>query len=241
IASSCGTSPMCRFTAVLAGPTGWPSTVMVPSSAGIRPATMEMIVVLPAPFGPSRPYVSLGAIRNETPSTAVRSPYRRTRSWTTRTSSGDVSAGGRRSGARFVVTGHRHHHRGVSSWHGRPLGREAFPPVSLVIPPALGGAHCRTGRLVETPQPGVRPQRLASVVGTFAGGARAPRISGVSGSRILDPGQSPPPTTHREVERKVRVPEDFVLPPLGGLAPGVTDVVAGESFTMVAAYHDTHA
>ena len=61
----------------------------------------------------------------------------------------------------------------------------------------------------------------------------------MSGSRILDPGQPPRPTTHREVERKVRVPEDFALPPLGGIAPGVTDVVAGEPFTMVAAYHDT--
>src|SRR5665647_3559319 len=155
------------------------------------------------------------AMRKETPSTAVRSPYRRTRSSTTRTSSGDASAEGRRrSGARFVVTGHRHHRWGASSWHGRPL--------------------------VGTPQPPVRPQRLASVVGPFAGGARAPRMSGVSGSGILDPGEPTTPMTHREVERKVRVPEDFALPPLGGIAPGVTDIVAGEPFTMVAAYHDTH-
>src|SRR5665647_2428284 len=170
-------------------------------------------------------------MRKETPSTAVRSPYRRTRSSTTRTSSGDASAEGRRrSGARFVVTGHRHHRWGASSWHGRPLGREDL----LLISGDIGR------RLVGTPQPPVRPQRLASVVGPFAGGARAPRMSGVSGSGILDPGEPTTPMTHREVERKVRVPEDFALPPLGGIAPGVTDIVAGEPFTMVAAYHDTH-
>ena len=35
-----------------------PATVTVPSSAAIRPATIEIVVVLPAPLGPSRPYVS---------------------------------------------------------------------------------------------------------------------------------------------------------------------------------------
>src|SRR5674476_1312547 len=85
-------------------------------------------------------------MRKETPSTAVRSPYRRTRSSTTRTSSGDASAEGRRrSGARFVVTGHRHHRWGASSWHGRPLGREDL----LLISGDIGR------RLVGTPQPPV--------------------------------------------------------------------------------------
>ena len=36
---------------------------------------MEIVVVLPAPFGPSSPYVSPAAIENPTPSTATRSPY----------------------------------------------------------------------------------------------------------------------------------------------------------------------
>ena len=62
----------------------------------------------------------------------------------------------------------------------------------------------------------------------------------MSGFRTLDPGELTTPITHREVERKVRVPADFELPSLGGIVPGVTDVVAGEPFTMVAAYHDTH-
>ena len=44
---------------------------------------------------------------------------------------------------------------------------------------------------------------------------------------------------HREVERKVRVPEDFALPPLGGIAHGVSDAVVGVPVTLVAAYYDT--
>src|SRR5690606_20076519 len=40
----------------------------------------------PAPLGPSNPYVSPGAMRNDTSSTAVRSPKRRTRWATVRTS-----------------------------------------------------------------------------------------------------------------------------------------------------------
>lgn len=47
------------------------------------------------------------------------------------------------------------------------------------------------------------------------------------------------PTTFREVERKVRVPEDFVLPEVGGAVVGVVQARAGEPVTMVAAYHDT--
>ena len=44
-----------------------------------RPQIIEIVVVLPAPFGPSRPYVSPGAISKPTPSTASRSPNRFTR------------------------------------------------------------------------------------------------------------------------------------------------------------------
>src|SRR5665648_590049 len=94
-----------------------------------------------------------------------------------------------------------------------------------------------TGRRPHPVTPSTGP---ASGLGRCAGGARAPRIPGVSGFRTLDPGELTTPITHREVERKVRVPADFELPPLGGIVPGVTDVVAGEPFTMFAAYHDTH-
>jgi hypothetical protein len=38
------------------------------------PRIMSMVVVLPAPFGPRSPTISPGATRNDTPSTARRSP-----------------------------------------------------------------------------------------------------------------------------------------------------------------------
>lgn len=45
------------------------------------------------------------------------------------------------------------------------------------------------------------------------------------------------PTSYREVERKVRVPDSFELPPLEGDL--VAEVQPRETFTMEAAYHDT--
>ena len=45
------------------------------------------------------------------------------------------------------------------------------------------------------------------------------------------------PTTTREVERKVRVPETFTLPPLD--VEGVAQVSGLETVTLLAAYHDT--
>lgn len=58
-------------------------------------------------------------------------------------------------------------------------------------------------------------------------------------SRSGAPVRPAAPTAYREVERKVRVPEDFALPRLGGVAAGVARVEQGETVTMVAAYHDT--
>ncbi len=40
---------------------------------------MRIVVVLPAPFGPSKPYISPGATFRSTPSTAMLTPNRRTR------------------------------------------------------------------------------------------------------------------------------------------------------------------
>jgi hypothetical protein len=40
---------------------------------------MRMVVVLPAPFGPSRPYASPATTSNDNPSTATRSPKDRCR------------------------------------------------------------------------------------------------------------------------------------------------------------------
>ena len=53
-----------------------PATTTSPPSRRRIPQTIEIVVVLPAPFGPRRPYVSPGAISKLTPSTAWRSPNR---------------------------------------------------------------------------------------------------------------------------------------------------------------------
>ena len=53
---------------------GRPSTVTCRASGVSSPQTIEIVVVLPAPFGPSRPYVSPSRISKETPWTASRSP-----------------------------------------------------------------------------------------------------------------------------------------------------------------------
>ena len=46
-----------------------------PDSGVSRPEIIEMVVVLPAPFGPSKPKISPAATSNETPSTALVLPY----------------------------------------------------------------------------------------------------------------------------------------------------------------------
>ena len=44
---------------------------------GRKPVIIRMVVVLPAPLGPRMPTISPSSMRKETPSTAVKSPYRR--------------------------------------------------------------------------------------------------------------------------------------------------------------------
>ena len=60
-----------------------PATSRWPLVAGSSPHSMRKVVVLPAPFGPSRPKISPRATSNEVLATAVKSPKRRTRSRTT--------------------------------------------------------------------------------------------------------------------------------------------------------------
>src|SRR5512143_630541 len=50
---------------------------VVPASARVSPAAMEISVVLPAPFGPSRPKNSPGATAKLTPASACTGPKRR--------------------------------------------------------------------------------------------------------------------------------------------------------------------
>src|SRR5439155_9253822 len=63
---------------------GRPNIRISPAVGVIRPSSICMVVVLPAPFGPSMPRISPCRMANETPSTAVKSPKRlvRFRTWT---------------------------------------------------------------------------------------------------------------------------------------------------------------
>src|SRR6185436_5382661 len=56
----------------------WPLIVIAPDVGLSSPAIMRMVVVLPAPFGPRKPWISPGATSSDTPSTAVKLPYRLT-------------------------------------------------------------------------------------------------------------------------------------------------------------------
>ena len=48
-----------------------PNTVILPESGFSSVTSIRMVVVLPAPFGPSRPNVSPGSMRRSTRRTAV--------------------------------------------------------------------------------------------------------------------------------------------------------------------------
>jgi hypothetical protein len=53
---------------------------MRPDVGFSSPAIMRSVVVLPAPFGPRKPWISPGRTSKLTPSTAVKRPYCLTRS-----------------------------------------------------------------------------------------------------------------------------------------------------------------
>ena len=59
---------------VVAATTSWPSTATLPAVARARPARMLISVVLPAPFGPSRPKNSPSSMSKLTSSRARISP-----------------------------------------------------------------------------------------------------------------------------------------------------------------------
>jgi hypothetical protein len=58
----------------------------------MSPASILMVVVLPAPFGPSSPKTSPSAIVSVSPSTAVKSPNFRERCWISITSASSFLA-----------------------------------------------------------------------------------------------------------------------------------------------------
>ena len=51
-----------------------PSTFAVPAVGSVRPSNIRIVVVLPAPFGPSRPNTSPRSMRSDRWSTATLSP-----------------------------------------------------------------------------------------------------------------------------------------------------------------------
>src|SRR5689334_6994875 len=53
----------------------WPLIVIRPAVGLSSPAIMRMVVVLPAPLGPRKPWISPGSTERLTPSTAVNDPY----------------------------------------------------------------------------------------------------------------------------------------------------------------------
>jgi hypothetical protein len=72
--SNCGTTPTrARATRARLG-IGSPHRRIVPASGEAMPSSMRNVVVLPAPFGPSRPKHSPASTWNDSPSTTVFSP-----------------------------------------------------------------------------------------------------------------------------------------------------------------------
>src|SRR6185295_13177048 len=70
-----GMKPSEAFAASGACARSCPLIVMLPLVGLSRPAIMRMVVVLPAPFGHRKPWISPGATERLTPSTAVKAPY----------------------------------------------------------------------------------------------------------------------------------------------------------------------
>src|SRR5215217_500048 len=77
--------------------TGCPSTRTSPREGASSPASILSTVVLPAPFGPSRP-VMPAPTSKETSFTATTSPYQR-ETWETTSGADDASTGGDVTGA----------------------------------------------------------------------------------------------------------------------------------------------
>src|SRR5881227_3024003 len=66
--------PMQRIAFSNSRRTSWPQMVTDPAVGRMRPTSMRMVVVFPAPFGPRKPKTSPGRRSNETESTMVRFP-----------------------------------------------------------------------------------------------------------------------------------------------------------------------
>ena len=72
--AACAVSPMALRTSAGRRRTSYPATRAVPDVGGLSVVIMRMVVVLPDPFGPSRPSTDPVGTEKEMPSTAVKSP-----------------------------------------------------------------------------------------------------------------------------------------------------------------------
>ena len=72
---ACGITPIERRAASGSLCTSYPLMKAFPAVIGISVVIMRIRVLLPAPFGPSRPKICPSLTLKETPSTAVKSPY----------------------------------------------------------------------------------------------------------------------------------------------------------------------
>ena len=74
-----GRPPVCSMPPTAPAATAWagdfPNSVTVPESGRVRPSTISIVVVLPAPFGPRMATVSPGAMARSTERTARTLPY----------------------------------------------------------------------------------------------------------------------------------------------------------------------
>src|SRR4051794_12398832 len=111
--------PMRGFTSSARVATSTPRTIACPPSGARSPSRISTVVVLPAPFGPSRPKISPAATWKSMPSTATMSPYRLISPRTSTT--GPV-------GADPVAT--------IGRWYRRRTGRRRRSLAGSVEPPA---------------------------------------------------------------------------------------------------------
>src|SRR5689334_9581613 len=110
-----------------------PSTVTSPASGVLRPSQISMVVVLPAPFGPSKPKHSPRRISRSSPSTATTSPYvfRRLRIWSATPSDGEVMKGNHNP--RGTPSDPSPRYRSLVSGRLRPGAPDEFPGLLPLV------------------------------------------------------------------------------------------------------------
>ena len=190
---SCGTTPMSSLTAWASLVTECPAMRASPPLGRSRQESIEMVVLLPAPLGPSRLKISPSAMSKLTPSTATTplgGSYCFRRSWTSTMLTGRSSRPPRRR-ASLYTTGAR---------RSRTRDRRRPQPAS---PSRLRlGGHARRARRRSSatasqqeasgldPRP---PQHL-----TWARDRLGARYEAPAAENVRTPGQRPEPAQHAD-------------------------------------------